>query len=180
MKINFPEGFYFVKPVCFHTNSGTYTQAETLYNNRMLICQSFKKPMAANATQTVVVIDILNPDHAGPFQGFYLETMEGLTPNIIESITIPGPVRIYPGSTIITVRSDSLLLAVNTSHYFDIRFENDVPASGQVWIQMPSGFRYKATNCTLLRPLQPQIGGNNLLLTFVDLGTRSSNLWTGS
>ena len=151
----------FTKPVCFHTESGTYTTAETLYNNRMLICQGFHEAMAANVSQSVVVIGVLNPDHSGPFQGFTIESMEGVSPNIYEKILIPGPIRIYPGGTIVTVRSDSLLLAMNTTHSFDIIFENDVPASGQVWLLIPSGFRYLAPNCTLPRPLQPQANGIN-------------------
>lgn len=156
IKVNFPEGFYFIKPTCFHKNSGSYAQAETLYNNRMLICQSFEHEMAPNTPHALSIIGVVNPNHAGIFQGFSIETMEGLSPNITEKVSILGSVKINPGSATLNIQSQSLYLTVNTTHIFDLIFDDDVPATGEVWFKIPPGFRYLAANCTLLRPIEPQ------------------------
>lgn len=161
MKVNFPVGFYFVKPACFHRNSGSYTSAEVLYNNRMLICQSFLFDIPANQSQIVSIIGVVNPDHVGFFLGSFLETMEGLTPNILEKVLVNNPIQIVPGGITVEVISKDLLLAMNTTHQFNILFDDDVSASAEVWIKIPSGFRYLAPNCTLLRPLQPAPDSNN-------------------
>jgi len=160
IKFNFPEGFYFLKPVCFHKNSGSYTTTEVLYNNHMLICQAFQHEMSANVTQTVSIIAIVNPSHSGFFFGSSLETMEGVSPNIMEKITVPSPIMVEPGSLTVNVHSASKYLAINTTHQFDLLFENDVPAGSQIWIKIPSGFRYLAPNCTLVRELQSQRDSN--------------------
>ena len=156
IKFNFPEGFYFLKPVCFHKNSGSYTSTEVLYNNRMLICQAFEHEMEAFVPQTVSIIGIVNPSHSGFFFGTSLETMEGVSPNIIEKVTVPNPIMVEPGSLTVNVHSASRYLAINTTHQFDLIFENDVPAGSQIWVKIPSGFRYLAPNCSLVRELQPQ------------------------
>lgn len=156
IKVNFPEGFYFVKPSCFHRNSGSYTQTETLYNNRMLICQAFEYEMLAGVPQILSIIGVVNPDHAGIFQGFSIEIMQGLSPNISEKITILGNVKIDPNSATLNIQSQSLYLTVNTTYIFNLIFNDDIPATGEVWFKIPPGFRYLASNCTLLRPIQPQ------------------------
>lgn len=162
IKFNFPEGFFFVKPACFHKNSGSYAQPETLHNNRMVICQAFLHDIPANTPQVVTVLGVVNPDHAGFFQGFSLETMEGTSPNIIEKVIVPKPVRIDPGAITIRVTPESLLRAANTTYELDLVFENEIPAAREIWIKIPPGFRYLADNCTLLRALQPEKNGKNL------------------
>ncbi len=161
IKFNFPKGFYFLKPTCFHRNSGSYTTTETLYNNRMLICQAFEYDMASSVPQTVSIIGIVNPSHSGFFLGSSLETMERLSPNILEKITVTSPIYVKPGSLSVNVKSTSLNLIVNTTHQFDILFENEVPMNSQVWIKIPPGFRHLAENCTLINDLPPRPNSND-------------------
>jgi len=160
IKFNMPEGFYTVKPTCFHKNSGSYTTAEVLYNNRMIICQAFQYAMTANVTQTVSVIGIVNPGHTGTFNGFSIETMQGLSPNILESVSVQSTVLVKAGSVTVNIASTSLYLVVNTTHQLNLLFENDVPAGSQIWIKIPPGFRYLAPNCTLIKTLDAVSGGN--------------------
>lgn len=161
IKFNFPEGFYFVKPACFHRDSGSYAQPETLFNNRMVICQAFEHEILAHVPQTVSIVGVVNPDHAGFYQGFFLETMEGISPNILEKVIVLPPVRINPGSVTIHISSDSLLRSANTTHQLDLIFENSIPVGNKLWIKIPPGFRYLAYNCTFLRPLQAEPNSRN-------------------
>ncbi len=158
IKFNMPEGFYTVKPTCFHKNSGSYAEAEVLYNNRMIICQSFQHAMTANVTQTVSVIGIVNPGHTGTFNGFSIETMQGLSPNILESLSVQSTVLVKAGSVTVNIASTSLYLVVNTTHQLNLLFENDVPAGSQIWIKIPPGFRYLAPNCTLIKTIDAVSG----------------------
>lgn len=128
----------------------------------MVICQAFLHDIPANTPQVVTIIGVVNPDHAGFFQGFSLETMEGISPNIYEKVIVPKPIKIDPGSVIIQHTPESLLRAANTTHQFDLVFENEIPAGREIWIKIPPGFRYLAQNCTLLRPLQAQPEGKLL------------------
>ena len=155
IKFNFPVGFYFLNPACFHRNSGTYTSVEVLHNRRMVICQSFSHPMAANVSQTVSIVGVVNPEYSGYFLKFSLETMRDVTAYVYEKITVPKPIHILPGSITANVKSTSDLMALNTTHQFDILFEDDVRSNEEVWIILPSGFRYKDANCSLLRSLEP-------------------------
>lgn len=156
IKFNFPEGFYFVQPACFHRNSGSYAQAEILHNNRMVICQGFQHAMDIDTWQVVSIIGVVNPEYSGFFRGFFLETFEGVSANVYEKVIVPNPVRIDPGSITVNVKSASLLLTTNTTHQFDLLFENEISLNGEIWIKLPPGFRYLAENCTLLRPLEAQ------------------------
>jgi len=162
IKFNFPKGFYFVSPSCFHRNSGSYTPTETLFNSRMVICQGFEHDMSANVEQTVTVIGVMNPDHSGFFYGFSLETMADLSPNIIEKVVINPPVKIDAGYASIKVKSESVLRSANTTHQFDIIFNDRVISGNEVWLKIPPDFRYLADNCTFLRPLQAAVNSNIL------------------
>lgn len=161
IKFNFPSGFSFVKPACFHRNSGSYAIAEVLHNNRMVICHQWPEAMAINTWQVVSIIGVVNPEYSGFFKGFYLETLQGFSSYVYEQVNVPGPVHIYPGSINVAVRSKSLLMTTNTTHVFDLLFEDDVKSDAQIWIKLPPGFRYQATNCTLLRTIEPQTNGEN-------------------
>jgi len=163
IKFNFPVGFYFVKPACFHRNSGGYATAEVLHNNRMVICQAFPHDMVADEWHVVTIIGVVNPEYSGFFTGFFLETLEKVSANVYEKIVVPAPVRINPGSITVDIKSASLLMTTNTTHIFDLLFEDDIKADGQIWIKLPPGFRYMAANCTLLRPLEPQINSKRFL-----------------
>ena len=163
IKFNFPVGFYFLNPACFHRNSGTYTSVEVLHNQRMVICQSFSHPMAANVSQTVSIVGVVNPEYSGYFQKFFLETMKDVTAHVYEKITVPNPIHILPGSIIVDVKSASNLMALNTTHQVDMIFEDDVKSDEEVWIILPSGFRYKDANCTLLRSLEPATPNGKIL-----------------
>jgi len=163
IKFNFPVGFYFVKPACFHRNSGGYATAEVLHNNRMVICQGFPHDITAEEWQVVTIIGVVNPEYSGFFTGFYLETLEKVSANVYEKIIVPGPVRINPGSITVDIKSASLLMTTNTTHIFDLLFEDDIKADGQIWIKLPPGFRYLAANCSLLRPLEPQPNSKSII-----------------
>ena len=156
IKFNFPEGYYFVKPACFHRNSGTYSQVEVLHNNRSVICQVFLDSMATGIFQVVSIIGVVNPEYAGVFRNFYLETLESTSANVYERISVPNFIQINPGLVTLSIKSASNLLALNTTHQFELMFENDIPATGEVWIKIPPGFRYLKANCTLLRPIEAQ------------------------
>jgi len=160
IKFNFPQGFSFVAPACFHKESGSYAVTETLFNSRMVICQNFAFPLEANVTQTVTIIGVVNPDHSGFYRGFFLETMQDTFPNIYEVVNVLPPVKIDTGALTMAITSESLLRYVNTTHIIDIVFDDEVPSNNEVWIKIPSDFRYLAPNCTLLRPLQPLQAGN--------------------
>lgn len=112
--------------------------------------------MATGVFQVVSIIGVVNPEYAGVFKNFYLETLEGTSANVYERISIPNYIQISPGKVTLDIKSDSLLLSVNTTHQFEFMFENDIPADGQVWIKIPPGFRYLKANCTLLRPIEAQ------------------------
>ena len=183
IKFNFPEGYYFVKPTCFHKNSGSYATAEVLYNNRMVICQAFQYEMKASTTQTVSVIGIVNPGHTGAFNGFSIETMQGISPNILEKLSVQSTVLVQPGSVTVNIVSESLYLVVNTTHQLNLLFENDVPAGSQIWIKIPPGFRYLAPNCTLIKTLDALSGSNLFLfegLSLIFFSKRWSNMWISS
>jgi len=101
----------------------------------------------------VDIIGVTNPNRAGYFEPFVIETYSGLTPKVIEQITVPGPYEVLPGSISIIRNSAGILRTQNTTHQLDIIFENSIPTGDQIWIKIPAGFRYRAANCTLLRPL---------------------------
>ena len=156
IKFNFPSGFHFVKPACFHRNTGSYAIPEVLHNSRMVICNTWPQEMAINTWHTVSIIGVVNPEYSGFFKGFFLETLQGVSSYVYERIGVPAPVHISPGSINVAVRSASLLMTQNTTHVFDLLFEDDVKSDAQIWIKLPPGFRYLTPNCSLLRPIEPQ------------------------
>lgn len=115
--------------------------------------------MATGVFQVVSIIGVVNPEYAGVFKNFYLETIEGTSANVYERISVLNYIQINPGNVTLSIVSASNLLSLNTTHQFEFMFENDVPADGEVWIKIPPGFRYLAANCTLLRPIEAQPNG---------------------
>ena len=125
--------------------------------------------MMTDVPQTVSIIGILNPDHAGYFHGFYLETMSGVFPNVLERINVLLPAQINAGTVSINITSESALISANTTHQLDLIFDNPVPIGKVVWIKLPTGFRYLAQNCTILRPLLSLPNGNISILSLVTI-----------
>ena len=122
IKFSLPEGFSFVEPTCFHKNSGSYATAEVLFNNRYVICKSFQYALGTSTQHMVDIIGVTNPNRAGYFEPFVIETYSGLTPKVIEQITVPGPYEVLPGSISIIRNSAGILRTQNTTHQLDIIF----------------------------------------------------------
>ena len=146
----------------------------------MVICNVWPQEMVTNIWHVVSIIGVVNPEYSGFFKGFYLETLQGVSSYVYERVAVPAPVHISPGSIHVAVRSASVLMTTNTTHVFDLLFEDDVPADAQIWIKLPPGFRYRTPNCSLLRPLEPQANSiENLNFKSINL-FRGSYLWTCS
>ena len=125
----------------------------------MVICHQWPEAMEANTWQVVSIIGVVNPEFSGFFKGFYLETLQGFSSYVYEQVKVKNPIHISPGSINVAVRSASLLMTTNTTHVFDLLFEDDVKSDAQIWIKLPPGFRYLTPNCSLLRAIEPQLNG---------------------
>lgn len=112
--------------------------------------------MATGVFQVVSIIGVVNPEYAGVFRKFYIETLEGTSANVYERIDVLNYIQISPGKVTLSIKSASTLLSLNTTHQFEMMFQNDIPSTGEVWIKIPPGFRYLKANCTLLRPIEAQ------------------------